>query len=153
MADSSSNGYHTDPLPASHDWYFYLRQGILPTRALSKPFDAKKSMLPAFRTCSKSHLFRGLSIIHVAIVSPLLFSLPSFSKNGTFCFLQNNHADRDPDFLADPLVARFICAVAPMVLRVDPKAIPTSWSLWFDPKAAAAAVDVRILSIVLLFHC
>ena len=82
MADPSSTGYHTDALPPSHDWYYYLRQGIPPVRTLSRPADPKKSMLPAFRTCSQGHLFRGLSVIHVAIVSPLRFSLQSFSKNG-----------------------------------------------------------------------
>jgi len=53
--------------------------------------------------------------------------------------------------LTDPLVARFIRAVAPMVLCVEPKVVPSSWSLWFDPKAAATAVDASILSFLSIF--
>lgn len=84
--------------------------------------------------------------------SPSSHLLPScgYSKSHAFYFciliflsvIQKEHADRDPDFLSDPLVIRFLGAIAPMVLCLDKGVVPEAWSLWFNRESAETNVDV-----------
>jgi len=38
-----------------------------------------------------------------------------------------------------------------MALRLDDGKLPEAWSLWYDPKAASAAVDVSSFGFVYFF--
>jgi len=149
MADSSSTGYHTSHVPIQRDWYFHLRQRISTVRALIQPVNPDDpDQRPSFLTCNKGRLLRYISFIHTAIVSLPRFSI--FPSSGLI-FIQKGHADRNPDFLSDPLVIRFLGALAPMVLRLDEGTVPASWSLWFDREAAEANADVCMLHSIQFF--
>jgi len=136
---SSSTGFYTSIVPVQSDWYFHLRQRISTLRALSKPAKPDDpDQIPSFQTCNKGRLLQYISFIHTSIVSLFVFRFPFNS----FIFIQKEHADRDPDFLSDPLVIRFLSTLFPMVLRLDEDAVPDTWSLWFDRQAAEAHTEV-----------
>ena len=142
---SSSTGFHTSTVPVQSDWYFHLRQRISTVRALSKPAKPDDpDQIPSFRTCNKGRLLQYISFIHTAIVSLFVVRF-SFSFVYLFIFIQKEHADRDPDFLSDSLVIRFLSTLSPMVLRLDEDSIPDTWSLWFDRQSAETLTEVCML--------
>jgi len=142
MSSSTAAVYRTESVPAARDWYYHLRQRISTVRALIMPLKPDDpDQRPSFETCTKGRLFQYISFVHTSIVSHFCFP---FFLPISFIFIQKEHADRDPDFLSDPLVVRFLNTLSPMVLRLDEDVIPDTWSLWFDRQSAEAHTGVRV---------
>jgi len=72
---SSSLGRRTQKVPRPQDWYFDLRPIIPLFRALVKPAPSNLTSGPAYKSCRESRLYRDISAIHAAIVSPRVLCL------------------------------------------------------------------------------